>query len=56
MDIEDRVRVAACKTFGSLEYEVVTHHVGVSSLKVIGDRLRDKKVGLVALVFPNGTC
>jgi len=43
-DVEDKVRAFACRKIGSLDYEVSAHHVRVDTLKMLGDRLRDKKV------------
>lgn len=43
-DVEEKVRSTACRALGSLHYEVAAHHVSASTLKLLGDRLRDKKV------------
>lgn len=43
-DSDERVRAAICKAVGTLEYEVVLHHIREESLRAIGARLIDKKV------------
>lgn len=43
-DVDERVRTAACKLFGGLDYEIALHHVDVSTLRIVGERLKDKKV------------
>lgn len=43
-DSDERVRAAICKAVGTLEYDIVLHHIRQESLKAIGARLIDKKV------------
>ncbi|KAH8090375.1 armadillo-type protein [Filobasidium floriforme] len=50
-DVEDRVRAAACRALGSLDYEVAAHHVSVGTLKMLGDRLKDKKPAVSERAF-----
>ncbi|KAI5453422.1 Sister chromatid cohesion protein pds5 [Naganishia albida] len=42
-DVDERVRCAVCKLFGSLDYETAAHHVTAETMKALGERLLDRK-------------
>lgn len=48
-DPDDKVRAAACKLYGSLDYETALHYVSESQLRALGERIMDKKVKLYFL-------
>ena len=50
LDPEERVRVAACKVVGQIDLQI-SHNFGESVMKTAGERLKDKKVGVVAVVY-----
>ena len=43
-DPDDKVRAAVCKAYGDLDFETAAYHASESMLRLIGDRLLDKKV------------
>ena len=45
-DPDDKVRAAACAVLASAELETLIHHVDVSLLKDLAERIKDKKVRL----------
>ncbi|KAI8053721.1 armadillo-type protein [Syncephalis plumigaleata] len=44
LDPEEKVRAAACQAIGTLDIDVILHHVDVEVLKQLGHRCRDKKI------------
>ncbi len=46
-DVDERVRAAMCKIFAQLDYEIALHNVDLTTLKMIGDRVMDKKVSRI---------
>lgn len=44
-DSNEQVRAAICKVFGQLDYETTLHQISIDTLKAVGLRLGDKKVG-----------
>lgn len=44
LDPDEKVRAAACRVFGTFDYEIVLHHVGKPTLEVLLGRVVDKKV------------
>jgi sister chromatid cohesion protein PDS5 len=44
IDPDDKVRAAACKLYGQLDYETALHHVSEKQLRAVADRALDKKV------------
>jgi sister chromatid cohesion protein PDS5 len=43
LDPDERVRVAVCKVYGSLDYETALHYVSETMLRAIASRFADKK-------------
>lgn len=43
-DPDEKVRAAACKLFGEIDYETALHFVSLETLKAVAGRLADKKV------------
>lgn len=44
VDPDEKVRAAACKLYGQLDYETALHHVSEKQLHAVADRALDKKV------------
>jgi sister chromatid cohesion protein PDS5 len=44
VDPDEKVRAAACKLYGQLDYETALHHVSEKQLRTVADRALDKKV------------
>ena len=44
LDPDEKVRAAACKLYGQLDYETALHHVSERQLRAVSDRGADKKV------------
>ena len=44
LDADEKVRAAVCKLYGQLDYETALHHVDIKHLKVMTERMIDKKV------------
>ncbi|GAA5964059.1 hypothetical protein JCM3765_000885 [Sporobolomyces pararoseus] len=42
-DSDEKVRIAACQTFESMDYETACHHVRSQMLKAVGERTVDRK-------------
>jgi sister-chromatid-cohesion protein PDS5 len=53
-DVEDKVRAAACKAFGSLDYEIAAQHIKAETLRLLADRLKDKRVCTLQLCYDKG--
>ncbi|KAF8223437.1 cohesin-associated protein Pds5 [Tricholoma matsutake] len=43
VDPDEKVRAAACKLYGQLDYETALHHVSEQQLRMVADRALDKK-------------
>lgn len=48
-DSDERVRAAICHVVGALDYEAVLRSTSLPLLKAVGERMSDKKVGVVVL-------
>jgi hypothetical protein len=46
LDIDERVRAAACLVIGALDMDVLIGHLDMLVLEQLGQRCRDKKVRL----------
>lgn len=44
LDPDEKVRAAACKMYGQLDYETALHHVSEKQLREVAERGVDKKV------------
>ncbi|KAG5641986.1 hypothetical protein DXG03_003815 [Asterophora parasitica] len=44
LDPDEKVRAAACKVYGQLDYETALHHVSEAQLRAVAERGVDKKV------------
>lgn len=44
IDTDDKVRAAACTVFEEIDYETASHHVSERTLRMFGERCKDKKV------------
>lgn len=45
-DPDDKVRAAACRAVGELDFEIALHHVEESVFRAIGDRCTDRKAAV----------